>query len=482
MSGTDDALFDAVNPAHGAQPLKQIARIRTLLAEGAHVSARDEQGATPLHRAVQAPYNDRDPLPALEVVRALLESGADVHARDRNGVTPAGRAVLLNDTAPEAAVDRSVAMLELLVEHGARLDGPCGDVMGGSYAHHSTTAAPVYAFLLDHGAPTAVTDELGNTPLHATVSSARPQLVELLLRHGADTAAVNQLGQTPLGIALRLDQYNDHQRHARSQIVPMLEAAGAPAHVRYPLTEGGPLPIDMDAVRQAATELRAEGEDSPSLQRFVEQTYDSYQHFTTELNRSCGPTHWPWMLELCRRALGDTATTWTLVGEQELRAPFFHHGDLVVKGNLQVMRSFVVTGSVSVEGCLADSRPASCVAVGDLDAHAVYTDGEMYVRGELEADIVYGYYNDHTLTADWITGRLVIQDEHYVDAIVQAEHHFDIGEYDQGDNKDVQEILRAILVDEVFIKDDDDEERLNQGALFSRLWEGKAVFRPTEST
>lgn len=110
MSRTDDGLFDAVSPVHDAQLLRHVARIRALPAEGADVSARDEQGATPLHRTVQAPYQDRDPLPWLEVVRTLLESGADVHARDRTGVTPAGRAVLLNNTAPIAAVDRSVEL------------------------------------------------------------------------------------------------------------------------------------------------------------------------------------------------------------------------------------------------------------------------------------------------------------------------------------------------------------------------------------
>ncbi|MFI1356530.1 hypothetical protein ACH4TV_23570 [Streptomyces sp. NPDC020898] len=483
MPGTDDALLDAVDPAHGAQPLEQVARIRALLAEGADVSARDGQDATPLHRAVRAPYQDGDPLPSLEVVRALLESGADVHARDRAGVTPAGRAVLLNDTAQQAAVDRSVAVLELLVEHGARLDGPCGDVMGGSFAHRSTTATQVYAFLLDHGASMTDTDSLGNSPLHATVSSARPQLVELLLQHGADTAAVNHLGQTPLGIALHLNQNNDHQRHARSQIVPMLEAAGAPAHVRYPLTEGGPVPIDMDAVRRAAAELRAEGWDDPGLQRNVDDTYDSYQHFVAALNRNWRSDSFAWVLELCRRGLGDTGTARTLVGEQELRAPFFHHGDLVVKGHLQVVCPFVVTGSVTVEGCLADSGPDSGVAIGGhLTAQAVYTDGDMHVGGDIEADIVYGYYNDHTLEARTIRGRLVIADDHDVQATVEAEHHFGIDDYRQGYGEGVQEHLRTILVDEVFAKDDDDdEEQLDKGALFARLWEGKAVFRPTGS-
>ncbi|MCT9079550.1 hypothetical protein [Streptomyces fulvoviolaceus] len=74
-------------------------------------------------RLLQAPYQDRDPLPSLEVVPALLGSGADVHVLDRVGVTPVGRAVLLDDTAPEAAVDRSVAVLGLLVRASTALRG-----------------------------------------------------------------------------------------------------------------------------------------------------------------------------------------------------------------------------------------------------------------------------------------------------------------------------------------------------------------------
>ncbi|MFE7840821.1 hypothetical protein ACFU53_33640 [Streptomyces sp. NPDC057474] len=77
---------------------------------------------------------------------------------------------------------------------------------------------------------------------------------------------------TPLGIALHPSRHPKEQRRARSQIVAVLEAAGAPPHVRYPVTEGGPLPIDMDVIRQAVAELRAQREDNPSLQRHVEQT------------------------------------------------------------------------------------------------------------------------------------------------------------------------------------------------------------------
>jgi hypothetical protein len=394
--------------------------LRAALADGADLTARDDNDATPLHHAVQAPYDATDPLPSPDVVRELLAAGADVHARDRNGVTPAGLAVVLNDTMPAAAVDRSVEILGLLVAHGARLDGPAGFMEGGSFAHHSCTDPAIYTFLLDHGAPTALADDSGNTPLHVTVHAARPRLVALLVRHGVDTGVVNHLGQTPLGVARHLSQHTDDQRRARSEIIAMLEAAGAPAHVDYPAVPGGPLPIDMAAVRRSA------GHD---LQRYLTQDYDSYQHFI------------------------DTALT--------------------VEGNLNVLSRFVVTGDVTVAGCLLDAGPDSRIAIGgDLRATGVQTDGELHVGGELAADVVYGYYNDFTLRADVIRGRLVIEDEHAVAADVEAELHLDMETYEQGYGEGVQERLRVVLVDEVF-----SDDMLDQDALFTLLCDGRSVFR-----
>ena len=52
----------------------------------------------------------------------------------------------------------------------------------------------------------------------------------------------------------------------------------------------------------------------------------------------------------------------------------------------------------------------------------MYTDGDMHVSGDIEADIVYGCYNDHTLEARTIRGRLVISDDHDVQAHVEAKH------------------------------------------------------------
>ncbi|KAH7176121.1 hypothetical protein EDB81DRAFT_897182 [Dactylonectria macrodidyma] len=249
-----------------------------------------------------------------------------------------------------------------------------------------------------------------------------------------------------------------------------------------------PLHIDMDAIRRAAKELHGDSspkrflEQSPTLQKLLEYTHDSYPDFIAALKHSGVPDYAPWMLELCQRALGDTCSTRTLVGEQKLREPFFHHGDLIVQGRLQVFCPFVVTGSLTVDGCMADAGPDSNVAVGgNVNAHAVHTDGEMYVNGDIEAEVIYGYYNDHTLRASTICARLVIEDEHYTEADVEADVHFDLDTYQQGYGEGVQEQLREVLVDEVFTQDDDDDEiRLDHQALYSQLWEGKSVFRPVD--
>ena len=251
----------------------------------------------------------------------------------------------------------------------------------------------------------------------------------------------------------------------------MLEAVGAPAQVSYPAVDGGPLPIDMDAIRGAV-------DGDSELQRFLSQTYGSYQHFIDDVMTSSCDT-FPSLLRVCRGTLGDTATVATMAGDQTLSRPFFHHGDLVVRGNLAVESRFLVTGALTVQGCLMDTGPDSRIAVGaDLRALGVHTDGELYVGGDVEADIVYGHYNDFTLTADTIRGRLVVEDEHCVAADVEAEHHFDLETYEQGYGEGVQEQLRTILVDEVFTdQDGDGDEMLDRYTLFELLQKGRPVFR-----
>ncbi|MER5617836.1 hypothetical protein [Streptomyces sp. NPDC002215] len=267
---------------------------------------------------------------------------------------------------------------------------------------------------------------------------------------------------------------------------PLGTAAPAPVSV-----EGGPLPIDVAAARRVAEAMRvslsqacrAAGvpDDSGWLTEYTRPDFDSFQDFVAGLRDDPDPDHVPLIPQLCGRLLGDDARTdHALTGDQEIREPFFHHGDLLVRGHLDVAAPFVVTGSLVVEGCLTDCGPDSVVAVrGDVTARAVHTDGEMSVGGDIEAEIVYGHYNDRTLQTRTIRARLVIEDEHSTIAAVEADTHFDPDDFQQGYGEGVQERLRELLVDEEFSHEEDEEEQeqLDRALLFARLREGRAVFR-----
>ncbi|MEV8101255.1 MULTISPECIES: hypothetical protein [unclassified Streptomyces] len=304
--------------------------------------------------------------------------------------------------------------------------------------------------------------------------------VSASIESGADKSARDEGGCTPLHDAVRTQR--------GSEDVP--PAAVVPARFGHPPMKAGPLPIDMVAARRvvAARQVRmsearaAAGvpDESEWLTELVRPEFKSFEDFVSGPRCHDDPDRLPLIPGLCAEILGDdVGTERALTGDQDLDVPFFHHGDLVVDGNLDVAAEFVVTGSLRVSGILADSGPDSVVAIGgDVRARAVHTDGAMSVGGDIEAEVVYGYYHYRMLRAGTIRARLVIDDEHHTDAVVQANTYFDADHYQQGYGKGVQEVLRELLVDEVFANDEDEEEEhLYRELLFERLRKGEPVFR-----
>ena len=95
-----------------------LAIVQQLIAAGANVDALDEQGSTPLHRAVLArPAEFATPL-----VTTLLRAGADANAMRPNGGAPLHNLIFGADNLP--APDALAQIATLLAQHGADVNLP----------------------------------------------------------------------------------------------------------------------------------------------------------------------------------------------------------------------------------------------------------------------------------------------------------------------------------------------------------------------
>jgi len=142
-----------------------VAKVERLLDAGAGVSARDDDGLTPLHWAVKGGAIDEGDAP--EVTKVLIDHGADVNARDDHGWTPL------------------------------------------FYAYDVPEIAEV---LVDHGADVNARNDRGATPLHQVAFKgvkryrnqripSQKKVAKLLLRNGADVNARDNNGRDPVELA-----------------------------------------------------------------------------------------------------------------------------------------------------------------------------------------------------------------------------------------------------------------------------------------
>ncbi len=145
--------------------------LRSLLAQGLNVNARQKDGTTALHWAA---YRDD-----LESADLLIQAGADVNAANDLGATPLWT----------AALNGSAAMVRTLLSHGANPNAALtlGETTLMTAAR--TGNADVVGQLLAKGANPNVHAARGQTALMWAVAQQHPAAVKLLLAHGADVQA-----------------------------------------------------------------------------------------------------------------------------------------------------------------------------------------------------------------------------------------------------------------------------------------------------
>jgi len=161
-----------------------LSAVRVVLVFGLVASVSSLTVAGPLHEA--AWHSD------LAQVKTLVATGHDVNARDRSGDTPLQR----------AAVAGATEIVLFLLDNGARVDTK-GDAAGATPLNASARNGHVATskLLVQRGANVNNKGHLGTTPVMGAVLANSLELVGFLLERGADPNIRNNLGVSPLGIA-----------------------------------------------------------------------------------------------------------------------------------------------------------------------------------------------------------------------------------------------------------------------------------------
>lgn len=206
--------------------------VQTLLALGANIRIRDEQGDTALHAACDADN--------AEIITLLLDKGVSVEERGYKGMTPLIRSAQANKCAAlEVLLDRGAQIdfivgeygtalyqasmhghldaLKVLLKRGAHVDAY---VSGGTvfYACIWKKRFASAQLLLESGANINVRDPENHTPLFLACSYNNVAGVEFLLKAGAEVNETDSEQQSPLD---RACLYNS------VDVVPLLLAHGA---------------------------------------------------------------------------------------------------------------------------------------------------------------------------------------------------------------------------------------------------------------
>lgn len=173
----EDRLFDAIDEG------KELVAEGVLLGGKVSADARNAQGETPLHRAVEKGMK--------ELARAIVKSGANLRARSNSGETVLHLAAMHSDP----------ALVRFLLDAGS--DPKARNDEGETALHWAALSGNVEAgrLLLERGADPNIADLKGNRALHAAADSGNIEMVRLLLSRSSDPKVKNREGLSAEDVA-----------------------------------------------------------------------------------------------------------------------------------------------------------------------------------------------------------------------------------------------------------------------------------------
>jgi len=182
------SLFDILQDAHGDMS-NPADGLRSALASGAEVNARDASGATPLILAAWLGT-------PTEAVKVLVDAGADVHAVSHGGITPLMAAA-------RSAWPETLALLRAAgADPNQRLDGGLTPLLMAAAAGSGETT--LYQGLLEAGADALARTADERTALMLAAGKVRnPAVIQILLHAGTPLDAQAEDGSTALMVAAR---------------------------------------------------------------------------------------------------------------------------------------------------------------------------------------------------------------------------------------------------------------------------------------
>jgi hypothetical protein len=212
----DDALNNALSVAAFSGDM---AKVEALIAKGADVNAKDENGRTPLSWA--AYYDKR------EVVELLISKGADINTKIAGDRTP----------------------LHEAIERGKK---------------------EVALFLISKGANVNAKTIYGKAPLYLAASEGHKDIVEILISKGADVYAKAEGGLTPLQVAE--ESLSDPK--VRQEIIALLQGQMAkqsnPRQMLNSLLDQFKGHSDNDELRKSIIEAALKLKPAPAIPQEAE--------------------------------------------------------------------------------------------------------------------------------------------------------------------------------------------------------------------